>query len=100
MNDPLFPARGAAPPSLPLRTGLLVAGVALVAAMLFWWPLVAGGALSGRDWSSHHYHYFDWVRSSLARYGTLPLYMPDAVMTQNFLANAESPLLSPFDPLL
>ena len=97
MNDRLLPPRGAAVAPVALRTALLVGGLSLAAAVLFWWPLLTGGALSGHDWSSHHFHYFDWVRISLRRYATLPLYMPDAVMTPNFLANAESPVLSPFD---
>jgi len=97
---PLLPPPGAAPPPIPLRAFLLVAAVSLLAACAFWWPLLTHGSLSGSDWSSHHYHYFDWIRISLRRFGELPLYMPDAVMTPNFLANAESPLLSPFTPLL
>ena len=100
MNDRLLPRRGSVVASISLRTALLVGGLSLAAALLFWWPLLTGGALSGHDWSSHHYHYFDWVRISLRRYGTLPLYMPDALMTPNFLANAESPVLSPLAPLL
>jgi hypothetical protein len=78
----------------------LVAALSLGAATLFWWPLLAGGPLSGNDWSSHHFHYFDWVRTCLREWRTLPLYMSDAAITPNFLANAESPLLSPLVPLL
>jgi hypothetical protein len=100
MKDSLFPARGVVPPPLSLRSALLAAGLALLAALVFWLPLLTGGALSGSDWSTHHYHYFDWIRISLRRFGTLPLYMPDSVMTPNFLANAESPLLGPLTPLL
>ena len=97
---PLLPPLGITPPPLALRSALLVAAASLAAALAFWWPLLGGGSLSGSDWSSHHFHYYDWIRISLLRFGTLPLYMPDAVMTPNFLANAESPLLSPFVPLL
>jgi hypothetical protein len=71
-----------------------------VAAVVFWWPLLSGGPLSGHDWSSHHFHYFDFVRTSLRHHATLPLYMWDAVITPNFLANAESPVLSPLSLLL
>jgi hypothetical protein len=78
----------------------LVAALSLAAATLFWWPLLSGGPLSGNDWSSHHFHYFDWVRTCLREYRALPLFMADAAITPNFLANAESPLLSPFVPLL
>jgi hypothetical protein len=99
VTDPLLPPRGSAAPALPARTLALVALLALAAALLYWWPLVAGGALSGRDWSSHHFHYFAFVRASLVRHATLPLYMSDAVITPNFLANAESPIFSPFLPL-
>jgi hypothetical protein len=82
------------------QAAALVAALSLVASILFWWPLLSGGPLSGHDWSSHHFHYFDWVRIGLREFGTLPLYMADAVITPNFLANAESPLLSPLTPLL
>ena len=72
-----------------------MAAAALVLAACFWSPLLLGGALSGGDWASHHFHYFDWVRISMGRYGVSPLYMADAWVTPNFLANAESPSLSP-----
>jgi hypothetical protein len=100
MNDRLFPPRGAVPAPLALRTLWLAGACSLAVAALFWLPLLTGAALSGNDWSSHHYHYFDWVRLALRQFAALPLYMPDAVMTPNFLANAESPLLSPLIPLL
>jgi hypothetical protein len=76
------------------------AGASLGAAALFWSPLCLGGALRAEDWSSHHFHYFDWVRTALADHGTLPLYMADAWVTPNFLANAESPSLGPLVWLL
>jgi hypothetical protein len=84
------------------RAALVVAAAALslAAAALFWSPLCLGGALRAEDWSSHHFHYFDWVRTSLVVHRTLPLYMADAWVTPNFLANAESPSLSPFVWLL
>jgi hypothetical protein len=100
MNDPLLPPRGAVVAPVTARTALLVAALSVAAAVSFWWPLLTGGALSGHDWSTHHYHYFDWVRIALRRFATLPFYMPDAVMSPNFLANAESPVLSPLLPLL
>ena len=101
MNDRLLlPPRGSPVAPVTFRSALLVGVLSIAAAVLFWWPLLSGGALSGNDWSSHHFHYFDYVRSSLRGFATLPLYMPDAVMTPNFLANAESPLLSPLVPLL
>jgi hypothetical protein len=92
-------ARAALAP-LDLRTGLQLTGLALLAAALFWSPLLAGGALTGGDWATHHYHYFDWVRISLTRHATLPLYMADAWVTPNFLGNAEAPTLGPLAWLL
>jgi hypothetical protein len=77
-----------------------VLAAALAAALLFWWMLLFGGPLHGHDWSSHHFHYFDWVRISLCEHGTLPLYMADAWVTPNFLANAEAPTLGPLAWLL
>ena len=60
MNDRLLlPPRGASVASVALRSALLVGALSLAAAVLFWWPLLSGGALSGNDWSSHHFHYFD-----------------------------------------
>ena len=100
MNDLLLPPRGSCVAPIAPRTALLAGVLSIATAVLFWWPLLSGGAFSGNDWSSHHFHYFDYVRSSLRRFATLPLYMSDAVMTPNFLANAESPLLSPLVPLL
>jgi hypothetical protein len=76
------------------------AGASLGAAALFWSPLCLGGALRAEDWSSHHFHYFDWVRTAIVGYRTLPLYMADAWVTPNFLANAESPSLGPLVWLL
>ena len=86
--------------SHPPRRLLGVALLSLLAAALFYAPLVFGGALHGHDWSSHHYHYFDWVRISLTSHHTLPLYMADAWVTPNFLANAEAPTLGPLAWLL
>ncbi len=84
----------------PPRTLLGIALLSLLAAGLFYAPLLFGGPLHGYDWSSHHYHYFDWVRISLTRHHTLPLYMADAWITPNFLANAEAPTLGPLTWLL
>jgi len=101
MSSELAPRMRDGPPARP--TAPLVAGAAvasLAAAALFWLPLCLGGALHAEDWSSHHFHYFDWVRTSLVGYGTLPLYMADAWVTPNFLANAESPSLGPLVWLL
>ena len=39
--------------------------------------------------------YKDWVRISLADHHTLPLYMVDARVTRNFIANPEAPTLGP-----
>ena len=69
-------------------------------ALAFWSPLLFGGALQGGDWSTHHFHYFDWIRTSLVEHRSFPLFMVDAWVTPNFLANAESPSLSPFVGLL
>ena len=96
----IAPPRGAALPGVSRRALAGVAGASLAASALFWSPLLLGGALAGRDWASHHWHYFDWLRTSLLEYGTLPLYMADAWITANFWANAESPVLGPLVPLL
>jgi hypothetical protein len=79
---------------------VVVAAVAALATLLFHSTLLFGGSLHGYDWQSHHFHYFDWVRISMTRYHTLPLYMSDAWVTRNFLANAESPTLGPLVALL
>ena len=101
MSFELAPRTRDAPPA-PLPGPLVAAAAAasLAAAGLFWLPLCLGGALHAGDWSSHHFHYFDWVRTSLVGFGTLPLYMADAWVTPNFLANAESPSLGPLVWLL
>ncbi len=101
MSTAIAPARGEAElPPLDARTGLRVAGAALLAATLFWSPLLLGGALAGGDWATHHFHYFDWVRVSLTHHATLPLFMADAWVTPNFLGNAEAPTLGPLAWLL
>jgi hypothetical protein len=94
------PLGGDALAPLPARRLVGVFGAALAAALLFWALLLFGGPLHGHDWSSHHYHYFDWVRIALSQHGTLPLYMADAWVTPNFLANAEAPTLGPLVWLL
>lgn len=88
-------SRDARPPALPASTALIVAGLSLAAATLYWLPMLSDRSLRGHDWSTHHFHYFDWLRTSLLGHGTLPLYMADAWVTPNFLANAESPVLGP-----
>jgi hypothetical protein len=87
--------RDARPPAMHPGNVLIAAGLSLAAATLYWLPMLSGRSLRGHDWSTHHFHYFDWVRTSLLGYGTLPLYMADAWVTPNFLANAESPALGP-----
>ncbi|MDH3211108.1 MAG: hypothetical protein OEM05_01360 [Myxococcales bacterium] len=97
----LLPATGsAATAGAPLRELAAGFGIGVVVAALFYSPLLFGGALHGYDWSSHHWNYFDWVRVSLSEFRTLPLFMNDAWITKNFLANAESPSLGPLVPLL
>jgi hypothetical protein len=88
------------PPRVPAGLVARAAGASLAAAVLFWSPLLLGGALRAGDWSTHHFHYFDWVRIALVEHGTLPFYMADAWVTPNFLANAESPSLGPLVGLL
>jgi hypothetical protein len=92
--DPLSTTR------LPPRTLLVACVLAVAAAALFFGPFLLGGSLHGYDWGSHHYNYFDWVRISLTQYHTLPLFMNDAWITKNFLANAEAPTLGPLVGLL
>jgi hypothetical protein len=94
VTDPTATAR------IPARSFLASFVVAAVAATLFFAPFLFGGALHGYDWGSHHYNYFDWVRVSLVQYHTLPLFMNDAWITKNFLANAEAPSLGPLVGLL
>ncbi|HJO23631.1 MAG: hypothetical protein QF890_13620 [Myxococcota bacterium] len=89
-----------APGFPPARELLAIFSGALGLAALFWAPLLLGGALHGHDWSTHHFHYFDWVRQSFAEYGAVPLYMADAWVTPNFLANAEAPTFGPLAWLL
>jgi hypothetical protein len=84
----------------PPRVAAFVVGLAIVTATLFYSTLLFGGSLRGYDWESHHYHYFDWVRTSLTQFHTLPLFMNRAWITKNFLANAEAPSLGPLVPLL
>jgi hypothetical protein len=101
MSGELAPrTRGAPSAGAPAAFVAGAALLSLAAAWLFWLPLCLGGALRAEDWSSHHFHYFDWVRSALVGYGALPLYMADAWVTPNFLANAESPSLGPLVWLL
>lgn len=71
---------------------LLVASAAF--AVLFHAGLLFGEGLHGFDWEQH-WHYYDWIRTALREYGTLPLFMADAWHTTNFLANAQTPLLGP-----
>jgi hypothetical protein len=94
------PPDGGAPPPLARRELVLAAGASLLAALLFHSLLIFGGSLHHFDWDSHHFHYFDWLRTSLVSFRTLPLYMADAWVTPHFLANAESPILGPLVPLL
>jgi hypothetical protein len=82
------------------RALLLAVAFAVAAAALFHGVLLFGGSLHGYDWGSHHYNYFDWVHTSLVEYQTLPLFMNDAWITKNFLANAEAPTLGPLVGLL
>jgi hypothetical protein len=101
MSRELAPrTRDASPAALPASLVAGAAALSLVAAALFWLPLCLGGALRAEDWSSHHFHYFDWVRISLVGHGAIPLYMADAWVTPNFLANAEAPSLGPLVWLL
>jgi hypothetical protein len=95
------PVAGRAPaPRASLRELALGFGVGIPLAALFYSTLLFGGSLHGYDWGSHHWNYFDWVRISLTEYRTVPLFMNDAWVTKNFLANAESPSLGPLVPLL
>jgi len=94
------PRAGRSPEPVALRTLVSLSGASLAAALLFWSPLLLGGSLHGHDWSTHHFHYFDWVRTSFVEHATLPLFMADAWVTQNFIANAEAPTLGPLAWLL
>lgn len=101
MRAEFLPGRPGSAPGFPPARELLAAFLgALGVATLFWAPLLLGGALEGQDWSTHHFHYFDWVRRSFTVYGAVPLYMADAWVTPNFLANAEAPTFGPLAWLL
>ena len=101
MSAALLPRRADTAPGLPrVRDLLALFSGALGVAALFWAPLLLGGPLHGHDWSTHHFHYFDWVRQSFTEYGAVPLYMADAWVTPNFLANAEAPTFGPLAWLL
>jgi hypothetical protein len=101
MSCELAPRTRDAPPAGPsLRLVAGAAAASLAAAALFWLPLCVGGSLRAEDWSSHHFHYFDWVRTALVHHGAIPLFMADAWVTPNFLANAEAPSLGPLVWLL
>jgi hypothetical protein len=78
----------------------LVVLACVAGAFLFYSTLLFGGSLHAFDWQSHHFNYFDWVRIALREFGTIPLFMSDAWVTKNFLANAESPSLGPLVWLL
>lgn len=73
--------------------------VAPVLTVLFFWTILLRRPWGGYDWR-HFYHYYDWVRVSLTEHHTLPLYMPNALHTTDFLANPVSPLLGPLVWLL
>jgi len=101
MSASLLPRRADTAPGFPpARELLAIFSSALGVAVLFWAPLLLGGPLHGHDWSTHHFHYFDWVRQSFTAYGAVPLYMADAWVTPNFLANAEAPTFGPLAWLL
>jgi hypothetical protein len=70
---------------------LLTAVVATTSVLVFYRQLLFGGSLRGWDWTVH-WQYYDWIRTSLTRYGTLPLYMVDALHTPDFVGNPQSPL--------
>ena len=67
---------------------------------VFYTTLLFSGPLDHFDWSSRNFHYFDWVRISVVRHYTLPLYMVDARVTKNFIGNPEAPTLGPLVWLL
>ncbi len=73
--------------------------VAPVLTVLFFWTILLKRPWGGYDWR-HFYHYYDWIRVSLTEHHTLPLYMPNALHTTDFLANPVSPLLGPLVWLL
>ena len=73
--------------------------VAPVLTVLFFWTILLRRPWGGHDWMKF-YHYYDWVRVSLTEHHTLPLYMPNALHTTDFLANPVSPLLGPLVWLL
>lgn len=101
MSAAFLTAREAAAPApVAARTLLSVAATSLLAATLFWLPLLLGGPLGGHDWNTHHFHYFDWTHQAFTVHRSFPLFMADAWVTPNFLANAESPTLGPLVWLL
>ena len=73
--------------------GALLAGVLVFSVFLF------GTGFSGYDWHDN-FHYYDWIRTGLTQHGVFPLFMADAVHSQDLLAEPQSPLLSPLVWLL
>ena len=101
MSGGFLPAReDGVPAAVTARSLLALFAACLATAALFWSPLLLGGGLEGHDWSTHHFHYFDWTRQAFNVYGAFPLFMADAWVTPNFLANAEAPGLGPLAWLL
>jgi hypothetical protein len=101
MSSGFLPSReDGVPTAIDARSLLALFAACLVPAALFWSPLLASGGFEGHDWNTHHFHYFDWTRQAFSTYGTFPLFMADAWVTPNFLANAEAPSLGPLAWLL
>src|SRR5262245_40630346 len=80
-------------------TRSLVAVCAIGSVVIFHCELMTRGYLDQGDWT-HHWHYYDWTRTSLTRYGALPFFMCDASHTPNFVANPQSPIFGPLVWLL
>src|SRR5437867_1521626 len=80
-------------------TRTLVAVCAVGSVVIFHCVLMTRGYLDQGDWTQH-WHYYDWTRTSLTRYGALPFFMCDASHTPNFVANPQSPIFGPLVWLL
>jgi hypothetical protein len=78
---------------------LLLSSLLVLSLLFFYRIIITLEPFGMYDWYNH-YDYYDWIKQCLVRFGQIPLYMPDAMHTPDFLANAQTPLLGPLVWLL